>query len=128
MCRPRPQDRIDARRATHTASRCLLRLRFSRFPIVDFTERRAHKSCLLVFGQSVRETERIDALPVSQERDGGFARRELCCARVLRRTAFRSSKYFRTNFPSRAGSGPLQVRQVTQRSTISDRTSALTTW
>ena len=52
------QDRIDARRATRTASRCLLRLRFSQFPIVDFTERRAHKSRLLVFGQSVRETER----------------------------------------------------------------------
>jgi hypothetical protein len=42
--------------------------------------------------------------------------------------AFRNRKYFRTNWPSRATSGPLQILHATSRSTVSGPDSALTTW
>jgi hypothetical protein len=40
--------------------------------------------------------------------------------------AFRNRKYFRTNCPSRATSGPLQILHATSRSTVSGAASALT--
>jgi hypothetical protein len=55
---------------------------------------------------------------------GGFL--EPCAARV--RAAFRNRKYFRTNCPSRATSGPLQIQHAVLRSTVSGPTFALTSW
>jgi len=51
---------------------------------------------------------------------------EPCPARA--RAAFRNRKYFRTNCPSRATSGPLQIQHGVLRSTVSGPTFALTTW
>jgi hypothetical protein len=51
---------------------------------------------------------------------------EPCPARA--RAAFRNRKYFRTNCPSRATSGPLQIQHVVLRSTVSGPTFAVTTW
>jgi hypothetical protein len=58
------------------------------------------------------------------ERAGGLL--EPCSARA--RAAFRNRKYFRTNCPSRATSGPLQIPHVVLRSTISGSAFVLTTW
>ena len=50
----------------------------------------------------------------------GFARRKPCRARrASRRLASRRRKYFRTNCPSRAASGPLQTRHAICGSTVS---------
>jgi hypothetical protein len=50
----------------------------------------------------------------------GFARREPCRARrTSRRLASRRRKYFRTNCPRRAVSGPLQTWHAISRSTVS---------
>jgi hypothetical protein len=43
-------------------------------------------------------------------------------------TAFRNMKYLRTNFPSRAGNGAPQSRQVISRKPVSGAASAMTIW
>jgi hypothetical protein len=64
--------------------------------------------------------------PKPLHRQGAVGLLEPAAARA--RLAFRNRKYFRTNCPSRATSGPLQILHAVLRSTASGPVFALTTW